>query len=157
MRPLNFQKLNSRDLRLLSCLLQFSISSDIYLRSLDCVKSVRIRSYSVRIWEKTDQTNSQYGYFSGSVSPRENWYITTKFMPEIQFRSSHSEVFLEISPNSPENTCTRVFFFNKVAGVRPATLFKKRIWHRCCHVNFTKFLRTPFLTEHLLWLLLSIE
>ena len=42
-------------------------------------------------------------------------------------RCSVKKVFLEISSNSQENTCTRVFFFNKVAGVRPATLFKKRI------------------------------
>ena len=28
---------------------------------------------------------------------------------------------------------------------RPANLFKKRLWHRCFHVNFTKFLKTPFL------------
>ena len=27
----------------------------------------------------------------------------------------------------------------------PATLLKKRIWHRCFPVNFVKFLRTPFL------------
>ena len=26
----------------------------------------------------------------------------------------------------------------------PATLLKKRLWHRCFPVNFTKFLRTPF-------------
>ena len=45
-------------------------------------------------------------------------------------------------------------FFNKVAGLRPATLLKKRPWHRCFPVNFTKFLRKPFLTEHLCWLLL---
>ena len=36
-------------------------------------------------------------------------------------------------------------FFNKVAGLRPATLSKKRLWHRCFPVNFAKFLRTPFL------------
>ena len=30
---------------------------------------------------------------------------------------------------------------------------KKRLWHRCFPVNFTKFLRTHFLTEHLQWLL----
>ena len=40
-------------------------------------------------------------------------------------------------------------FFNKVAGFRPATLLKKRLWHRCFPVNFAKFLRTPFFTEHL--------
>ena len=45
-------------------------------------------------------------------------------------------------------------FFNKVAGLRPATLLKKRLWHRCFPVNFAKFLRTIFLTERLRWLLL---
>ena len=45
-------------------------------------------------------------------------------------------------------------FFNKVAGLRPATLLKKRLWHRCFPANFEIFLRTPFLTEHLRWLLL---
>ena len=46
-------------------------------------------------------------------------------------------------------------FFNKVAGLRLATLLKKRLWHRCFTVNFAKFLRTFFLTEHLRWLLLK--
>ena len=31
---------------------------------------------------------------------------------------------------------------------------KKETLHRCFPVNFAKFLRTPFLTEHLRWLLL---
>ena len=36
-------------------------------------------------------------------------------------------------------------FLNKVAGLRTATLLKKRPWHRYFPVNFAKFLRTPFL------------
>ena len=47
-------------------------------------------------------------------------------------------------------------FFKKVAGLRPTTLLKKRHWHRCFPLSFTKFLRTPFLTEHLRWLLLNL-
>ena len=43
-------------------------------------------------------------------------------------------------------------FFNKVT-----TLFKKRIFRWCFPVNFVKFLRTPFLTEYLWWLLLNIK
>ena len=35
----------------------------------------------------------------------------------------------------------------------PATLLKKRLWHRCFPLNFAKFQRTPFLTEHFGWLL----
>ena len=40
-------------------------------------------------------------------------------------------------------------FFNKVAALRPATLIKKRLWHRCFPVKFVKILRTPFVTQHL--------
>ena len=36
-------------------------------------------------------------------------------------------------------------FFNKVSGLRPATLLKKRLWHRYFPVNFVKFLRISFL------------
>ena len=39
-------------------------------------------------------------------------------------------------------------FFNKVASLRPATLLRKRFWHRCFPVNFAEFLRTPFFTGH---------
>ena len=57
-------------------------------------------------------------------------------------------MFLEILQNSQEKTCARVSFFNKVVGLRVATLLKKRLWHSCFPLNFTKFLRTPFLTEN---------
>ena len=36
-------------------------------------------------------------------------------------------------------------FFNEIAGLRPATLFKKRLWHRCFPENFANFSRTPFI------------
>ena len=38
----------------------------------------------------------------------------------------------------------------------PATLLKKRLWHRCFPVNFPKFLRAPFLIQHLRSLLLHM-
>ena len=60
-------------------------------------------------------------------------------------RSSHrkcsiKKLFLEISQNSPEKICARVFFSKLQASD----------WHRCFPVNFAKFLRTVFLTEALL-------
>ena len=60
-------------------------------------------------------------------------------------------MFLKISQNSQENTLVRAFFF-----LRPATLLKKTLWHRCFPRNFARFLRTPSPTEHLRWLLLSL-
>ena len=47
-------------------------------------------------------------------------------------------------------------FFNKVTGLRPATLLKKRLWHRCFLVNFAKFIRTPFSQNNSGRLLLDI-
>ena len=44
-------------------------------------------------------------------------------------------------------------FFNKVASLRPATLFKMKLWQSCFTVNFAKILRTPSFIEEL-WLLL---
>ena len=60
--------------------------------------------------------------------------------------------------NSQENTCVRVSFLIKLEaiGLRPATLFKNRLWHWCFPANFAKFLRTSFIIEHLWWLLLKI-
>ena len=43
-----------------------------------------------------------------------------------------------------KNLCQSLFF-NEVAGLRPVTILKKRLWHRCLPVNFLKFPRTPFL------------
>ena len=70
-------------------------------------------------------------------------------------RCSIKKVFLEISQNSKENTCAKVSFLIKLQTA-PATLLKRRLWHRCFAVNFAKFLRAPFVTEHLWWLLLLI-
>ena len=35
--------------------------------------------------------------------------------------------------------------FNRVADLRPGSLFKKRLWHRCFPAKFAKFLRALFL------------
>ena len=74
--------------------------------------------------------------------------------------SSHPDVFCKncVLENFTKFTGKHLyesFFFNNIAGLRPATLLRKRLWHRCFPVNFVKFLRTPFFTEHLRWRLLS--
>ena len=47
---------------------------------------------------------------------------------------------LEISQNSQENICVRVYFLIKLQA-ETCNFIKKRIWHRCSPVNFAKFLR----------------
>ena len=46
---------------------------------------------------------------------------------------------------------SKVYKYSEAASggvLRPATLLKKRLCHRCFPLNFVKFLRTPFI-EHL--------
>ena len=74
-------------------------------------------------------------------------------------RSSRPEMFsikgvLRNLAKFSEKHLYQGLFFNKFAGLGPATLLKMRLWHRRFPVNFAKFLRAPFLTEHLRWLLL---
>ena len=79
---------------------------------------------------------------------------------EVTRVDKHITLSLEVYRSSrPEVFCRKGVLrkFAKFTGKhRPATLLKKRLWHRFFPVNFAKFLRTPFLTEHLRWLLLSI-
>ena len=52
------------------------------------------------------------------------------------------KVFLEISQNSQENTCTRASFLIKLQA---ASNFIKKDWNRCFPANLANFLRVPFL------------
>ena len=79
-----------------------------------------------------------------------------------RFRNTRPDVFCKkgvlrnFAKITGKHLCPSVFF-NKVAGLRPASFLKKRLWHRCFPVNFVNFLRTPFLIEHLWWLLLHLS
>ena len=80
-------------------------------------------------------------------------YISQETVPgnlTATIRSSHQRCSVRkvVLGNFTKFTGKHLFqsiFFNKVAGLRPATLLKKRLWHRCFPVNFVEFLRTPFL------------
>ena len=76
-----------------------------------------------------------------------------------KIRCSRPEVFCEKSvlknfTNFAGKHPCQSLFFNEVTSLRPGTLLRKRLRHRCFPVNFAKFLRTPFITEQLQWLLL---
>ena len=77
--------------------------------------------------------------------------------PKNQFLNDVSRIscyksFLKFFANTPaaESNVT------EVVVQRPATLLKKRLWHRCFPVNFAKFLRAPILTKHLKWLFIKV-
>ena len=71
------------------------------------------------------------------------------------YRSSRSSpkvlcknVFLEISQNSQENTCARVSLLIKLQAKVSNFIWKETL-AQVFPVNFEKFWRTPFYTEHL--------
>ena len=47
--------------------------------------------------------------------------------------------------------------FKKVAGPQACNVIEKRVQHKCFPVKFAKFLRAPFFTEGLWWLLFKIS
>ena len=91
-------------------------------------------------------------------SANQTWILKRGLAHETS-RSSHRGCSVKKGVLRNFTKCTgkhlcQSLFFNKVKGLRPATLFKKRLRHRCFPVNFAKFLRTSFLqntpaSEHL--------
>ena len=77
-----------------------------------------------------------------------------------KYRSSRLQVFCRkgvlrnFEKFTGKHLCQSLLF-NKVAGLRTVALLKKRFWYRCFPVNFSKFLKTLSITEHLRWLLLK--
>ena len=79
-----------------------------------------------------------------------------------KYRSSRSQMYFRIgvlknfAMFTGKYLCLSLFFIN-IQAWKPATLLKKRLRHRCFPVKFARFLRTPFFTEHLQWLLQEIS
>ena len=70
--------------------------------------------------------------------------------------------FNSIRQNTAQKEIFEIFFCHNLCSILSksnlsATLLRKRHWHRCFPANFAKFLKTPFLTEHLWWLHLDIS
>ena len=62
------------------------------------MKSVRIWSYSIRMWENADQNNSEYGHFSRSVSYEyDGCTIGLEKLKQNEFIASWKGPYLEIT------------------------------------------------------------
>ena len=109
-------------------------------------------NYALINWTTSSKNRARYFYCCTIIKERELEREVIFAFAFLVGLSSRPDVFckkvlLEISQKSQGNTLPE--FLNKVAGLRPATLLKKRPWLRCFSVSFVKFLRTPFLTKHL--------
>ena len=81
--------------------------------------------------------------------------LSLSFSEAAVCRCSSKQVLLEILQYSQENICVGVSF-NKVVGLRPATLFQPDTKRDFNTGVFLWKLQTPFFKEHLWWLLLSV-
>ena len=132
------------------------------------MSSWRIFTMNQMETEKCDEFNKLFYKQASSIIINiiesffnKNTSLYWKVSSRASSRSSRPDVFCEkdvlrnFAKFTRKHLCQSLFF-NKVAGM-PATLLKKRLLHRCFPVNFAKFLRTPFLKEHLRWLLLIFQ
>ena len=81
--------------------------------------------------------------------------IVRRYSEAVAQRCSVKKYFLRNFAKFTGKHLCQSLFFNKVADLRPEALLIKRLCQRCFPVNFSRFLRTPFLTEHIQRLLLD--
>ena len=104
--------------------------------SKSCLSSCQ-KSIVEPFWENNDTA-----FAAKTISERNKIFIVWPFLTSMEgLRSSHrrcsvKKMFWEISQNLKENTCASLFF-NKAAGLRPATLWKKIFWHWVILFSYT--------------------
>ena len=91
-----------------------------------------VRSFRSNRPEKQSSRGVLYGV--QKIAPEENCppvRVRVWLRISVRIRAGGGAIFIEL-------VCT------KAADLRPATLLKKRLWHRCFPMDFAKFLRSPF-------------
>ena len=77
-------------------------------------------------------------------NPKFNGQIFITLRNSHQMYSIKKLVLKNVAKFNGKHLCQSLFL-NKVAGLRPATLLKKRLWYRCFPVNFAELLSTTFM------------
>ena len=95
--------------------------------SLSCLMSIKITSWKL------------FEIYLKYTLVQLRWYILRSSYQRCSIKKG---VLRNFAKFTGKHLCQSLFF-NKVAGLRDATLVKKTLWHRCFPVNFVKFLRTP--------------
>ena len=107
---------------------------------------VKVRAFErgcfIRFWSNHYRCSIKKVFLIIFQNPQKNTCARVSFLIKLQAwsidvcseavtqRCSVKKVFLKVSQNSQENSC---------ASLRPATLFKRRLRHRCFPLNFQTF------------------
>ena len=117
----------------------FVVFKDQYHRRNIWFKKVETISADKRIIGNWNVSSSLYLYFDNNM----NHSFTGSVIPKCVIMPFGRSI------RSSQRRCSVrkdvLISFAKFTGLGPATLLKKRPWHRCFPANFAKFLRTRFL------------
>ena len=80
-------------------------------------------------------------------------YIDVHKEAVVQSCSVKKDVLRNLAKFTGQHLCQSLFLIKLQVSARN---FIKRLWRRCCPVNFAEFLSTPSFKKHLRWLLLSM-
>ena len=75
---------------------------------------------------------------------RKNTYLYAIIRNSRRRWSVRKGVLRNFAKFTAKHLCQSIYF-NKVSGLRFATLLKQRLWHMCFRMNLARFLRVPFL------------
>ena len=100
---------------------------------------VVLRIHSTKIPLKYLVSPSTNTFLGGAINDIIRSAHGQKQPPKVFHRKWHSSIFCNIS----SKTAVLESLFNKAAGLQACNFVKKRLQHRCFHVNGVKFLRTP--------------
>ena len=106
------------------------------------IKSIQYLSYIV-----LSHRYSKQNYFPSSNNDTYIFLLATQCSQK-QSLQDVRKIFAKLTE---KHLCQNLYFNSFVPNtpfiypLRPATLLKKRPWHRCFTMNFAKFLRTPFI------------
>ena len=123
------------------------------------VKGVIMQNLRVTVFffMKTNLLQNFHICISAPLKRRSIFLVQTSFSPMLVENDRNlivAKMFLTYTIITEKSL--RRLTFQSVVLQAPATLLKKRLWHRCFPVNFAKFLKTPFFTEHLWWLFMEV-
>ena len=116
------------------------------------------RKFGRNQWKIFIDLNSLFALLVHMMVPKWQDRASTSYICIFTYNlkaATRGDLYRNFTKFTEKHLCQSLFF-NKVAGPRPVTLLRKRLWRRYFPFNFTKFLRTPFLTKHLWWVLLKI-
>ena len=129
--------------------------------SIKCIYNIGYKMYlqieqMAKLWvfvsfcDLSNKRRFEYIYKTSLQNETVRWITKRRSRCEVFCKKGVPKNFKKITR---KHLCWSLFF-NKVAGLRPETLLKKRVQQRCFPVNFVKFFKNTFFKEHLWWLLL---